>query len=119
MVLYYLHDDILLFHIDYAFGEKGTKSCPNGYKYIADPDMCNVASNALGLVYQKDYNILDPGNACVWIPGKGPPIAFINSGGGRFARRICQRNEKGKYHSSNSHLYSPFQVVHYIKIFDE
>ena len=83
-----------MFDIDYALGEKGTKSCPNGYKYIADPEMCNVASNALGKVYQKDKNILDPGNACALIPRDG--TAYINSGGGRHAKSICQRNEKGK-----------------------
>ena len=78
----------LLYLDSYKLGNEGDDTCPGGYQEIIDPDVCEMASAALRLVYKEDENTNEDPNSCRWCGGCG--WSSMSTGGGELSKLICE-----------------------------
>ena len=72
----------------YKLGSAGDDACPDGYQEIIDPDVCEMASAALRLLYKGDENTQEDLNSCRWCGGCG--WSSMSTGGGALSKLICE-----------------------------
>ena len=69
----------------------GVHECPDGYEPISIPNTCELASAALGIVYDKDANgDIDEGSVCSRCGACSELESFMTKNYGDDARWICQ-----------------------------
>ena len=69
----------------------GVHECPDGYEPITIPNTCELASAALGIVYDKDgNNDIDERSVCSQCGACSESESFLTKSYGTDARWICQ-----------------------------
>ena len=87
---YYLIS-IYFFKVQFTLGNVGVHECPDGYEPISIPNTCELASAALGIVYDKDANALMQLDAVCSRCGACSELeSFMTKNYGDDARWICQ-----------------------------
>ena len=80
---------------EYLLGARGVDACPTGYEKIIEPQVCQLASTSLGLVYSpsdNDGNANSVCNLCGWCEVKDRvPKTLITNSHGILAKWVCQR----------------------------
>ena len=85
-----------LIYLDlYRLGSVGTDTCPEGYNEIIDPEVCEIASSVLQLLYKEDENTQEQPNSCRWCGGCGSGgWSSMSTGGGSLSKLICEEDIK-------------------------
>ena len=91
--------NIILDSAQYALGELGRDACSKGFTPITDPELCDVASNALGIIYSKQHNNhaaihnKNPSAVCNCYGGCRPPKmkSRVHNHHGAMAKWVCAR----------------------------
>ena len=86
---YYLLS-IYFFIVQFTVGNVGVHECPDGYEPITIPNTCELASAALGIVYEKGSNVIDERSVCSQCGACSQSQSFLNNNYGNNARWICQ-----------------------------
>ena len=91
--------NIILDSAQYAIGEIGRDACPKGFTTITDPELCDVASKALGIIYSKQHNNhaaihkKNPSAVCNCYGGCRPPNmrSRVHNHHGPSAKWVCAK----------------------------
>ena len=86
---YYL-PSIYFFIVQFTVGNVGVHECPDGYEPISIPNTCELASAALGIVYEKGANVIDERSVCSQCGACSGLQSFLTNNYGDNARWICQ-----------------------------
>ena len=81
---------IYFFKVQFTLGNVGVHECPDGYEPISFPNTCELASAALGIVYDKDANVIDERSVCNQCNACSQLESFLTNNYGNNARWICQ-----------------------------
>ena len=77
--------------VQFQMGNMGVHECPDGYEPIYIPNTCELASAALGIVYDKDANgDIDEDSVCSRCGACSGLESFMTKNYGDDARWICQ-----------------------------
>ena len=85
-----------LIYLDlYRLGSVGIDTCPEGYNEIIDPEVCEIASSVLQLLYKEDENTQEQPSSCRWCGGCGSEgWSSMSTGGGSLSKLICEEDIK-------------------------
>ena len=81
---------IYFYVVQFIVGNEGVHECPDGYEPISFPNTCELASAALGIVYDKDVNVIDERSICSQCGACANSQSFLTNNYGNQERWICQ-----------------------------